>query len=640
MSIHSPANAALLDSICYPHDLQNLSLTQLEQLAAEVRQEVINIVSKTGGHLGASLGVVELTVALHHVFDTPDDKLIWDVGHQCYPHKILTGRRLHMDKLRQKDGPSGFTKRSESEYDPFGAGHSSTSISAALGMAAARDLQQETRNIIAVIGDGAISAGMAYEALNNAGHLPHRLIVILNDNEMSIAPAVGAMTNYLARLTSSSPYLGVRNLTKKALHHCPALLKGLVYKTKKYAKDLVTGGNFFEELGFHYIGSIDGHDLATLVPVLRNLKDCTNIDSPILLHIKTEKGRGFGAPEGSVEKYHAVSKFNRTTKIQEKTAPTAITYTKAAAMTLLELARIDEKVVAITAAMPTSTGLDKMAELFPQRVFDVGIAEQHAVTFAAGLATGGLKPFVAIYSTFLQRAYDQIIHDVAIQKLPVRFLIDRAGLVGADGATHAGSFDLAYLGVLPDFIIMAPSDELELAQMIITSHGINDAPSAVRFPRGEGVGVNLPANLGHLLPLPIGKGKIITQGSQVAVLSLGARLGEVHKAAALLNEQLGIQITIADARFLKPLDTELLCQLAEQHDILLTIEEGAIGGFATHVTQFLLHEGYLERGLRVRNLFLPDKFLDHDKPEALYAGAGLDAGGIAAAVKKMIFATL
>jgi 1-deoxy-D-xylulose-5-phosphate synthase len=621
-SVHS-----LLDSIKSPADLRHINARDLPQVANELRAETINAVAITGGHLGASLGVIELTVALHYVFDTPKDKLVWDVGHQAYPHKILTGRRDRIRTLRTGGGLSGFTKRAESEYDCFGAAHSSTSISAGLGMAVARDLAKERHNVVCVIGDGAISAGMAYEAMNNAGAMNRRLIVILNDNEMSIAPPVGAMSNYLARLLSSPMYMSLRDLGRQFAHHLPKFVKDKAALAEELARGFVAGGTLFEELGFYYVGVVDGHDLNQLLPILENVRDADN--GPILVHVRTQKGKGYAPAEASQDKYHGVVKFDVSTGKQTKGTSTAPSYTKVFGEALVKEAEKDDRIVAITAAMPAGTGVDIFAKAFPERTFDVGIAEQHAVTFAAGLATQGFKPFVAIYSTFLQRAYDQVVHDVAIQKLPVRFIMDRAGLVGADGPTHAGSFDLAYLGCLPGFVIMAAADEAELVHMVATAAAIDDRPSAVRYPRGDGVGVERPA---AGMPLEIGRGRIVKQGSTVALLSLGTRLAECSKAAETLAAH-GISTTVADARFAKPLDADLIRRLARQHELLLTIEEGSIGGFGAHVLQLLADDGALERpGFKARSLVLPDQFLDHDTPTAMYAKAGLDANGIVAKV--------
>jgi 1-deoxy-D-xylulose-5-phosphate synthase len=616
----------LLDRVNLPSDLKNLSPDQLRQLADELRYETVDAVARTGGHLGAGLGVVELTVALHYVFDTPADRLIWDVGHQAYPHKILTGRRGRIRTLRQGGGLSGFTKRAESEYDPFGAAHSSTSISAALGMAVARDLQGKKNNVIAVIGDGAMSAGMAYEAMNNAGARNERLIVILNDNDMSIAPPVGAMSAYLSRLLSGRTYLKLRDVGKQLTAHLPKRLDDFITRGVEHARGFWTGGTLFEELGFYYVGPIDGHNLDHLLPVLRNVRDAET--GPILVHVVTQKGKGYGPAESSADKYHGVVKFDVATGAQVKSKPSAPQYTKVFAQSLIKEARKDDKIVAITAAMPSGTGLDLFEKEFPHRCFDVGIAEQHAVTFAGGLATEGLKPFCAIYSTFLQRAYDQVVHDIAIQSLPVRFALDRAGLVGADGPTHAGAFDVTYLGCLPNFVLMAASDEAELVHMIATAAAIDDRPSAVRYPRGEGLGVPMP-NEGT--PLEIGKGRIVQEGHKVALLSYGGRLGECLAAAKELKA-LGLSATVADARFAKPLDVELLTRLVRDHEVLVTVEEGAIGGFGAYVLQALAEHGLIERGLRVRCMVLPDQFIDQDSPNAMYAQAGLDAKGIVAKV--------
>ncbi|HKD47723.1 MAG TPA: 1-deoxy-D-xylulose-5-phosphate synthase [Rhizomicrobium sp.] len=619
----SPSKTPLLDQVHVPADLRKLPRRALRQFASELRTDLIDIVSVTGGHFGAGLGVVELTVALHYVFNTPEDRLIWDVGHQAYPHKIVTGRRPRMRTLRQGGGLSGFTKRSESEYDPFGAAHSSTSISAGLGMAAARDIKGGNNNVIAVIGDGAMSAGMAYEAMNNAGANKNRLIVILNDNDMSIAPPVGAMSAYLARLVSSRPYTGFRDMGKwLAKRFLPRTLFNVARRTEEYARGLAMGGTLFEELGFFYVGPIDGHNLDHLIPVLENVRD--RMKGPVLVHVVTKKGKGYGPAEASADKYHAVSKFTVLTGEQKKTVAKAPTYQKVFAESLIAEAKKDERIVAITAAMPSGTSVDLFQTEFPERSFDVGIAEQHAVTFAAGLAAEGMKPFCAIYSTFLQRAYDQVVHDVAIQSLPVRFAMDRAGLVGADGPTHAGSFDLAYLATLPNFVLMAPADEAELTHMVATAVAIDDRPSAIRYPRGEGTGVARPI---AGMKLPIGKGRMIREGSSIAILSLGARLGEVLLAAEKLSGY-GLSPTIADARFAKPIDTDLIAKLAREHEVLITIEEGATGGFASHVMQFLAWEGLLDKGLKVRPMTLPDVFQDHDTPERMYAQAGLDADGI------------
>ena len=616
----------LLDTIKAPDDLRRVPEADLPQVVDELRRETIDAVSVTGGHLGAGLGVVELTVALHHVFDTPRDRLIWDVGHQAYPHKILTGRRDRIRTLRQGGGLSGFTKRSESEYDPFGAAHSSTSISAGLGMAVARDLEGKPHNVVCVIGDGAMSAGMAYAAMNNAGARTERLIVILNDNDMSIAPPVGALSNYLARISSSGTYLHFREVAKQLAKRLPKFWEEKAARAEEYTRTYWTGGTLFEELGFYYVGPIDGHNLNVLLPVLKNVRDAKR--GPILVHIVTKKGKGYAPAEASDDKYHGVNRFNVITGAQVAAKPNAPSYTKVFAQSLIEQARKDDKIVAITAAMPAGTGLDLFAKEFPHRTFDVGIAEQHGVTFAAGLAAEGFKPFAAIYSTFLQRAYDQVVHDVAIQRLPVRFALDRAGLVGADGPTHAGSFDLAYLGCLPGFVLMAAADEAELKHMVATAAAIDDGPSAVRYPRGEGVGVELPAE-GR--PLEIGKGRIVREGTTVALLSLGTRLGECLKAADQLAT-FGLSTTVADARFAKPLDHDLVRRLAKNHEVLITVEEGAVGGFASHVLQYLASEGLLDRGLKVRPLVLPDIFIEHDKPEKMYEQAGLNAPEIIAAV--------
>ena len=622
----TPSKTPLLDRVCTPADLRALSEKDLPQVAAELRQETIDAVSVTGGHLGAGLGVVELTVALHWVFDTPRDRLIWDVGHQAYPHKILTGRRDRIRTLRQGGGLSGFTRRSESEYDAFGAAHSSTSISAGLGMAVARDLSGSDHNVVCVIGDGAMSAGMAYEAMNNAGARNERLIVILNDNDMSIAPPVGALSSYLARISSSGTYLHLRDILKQLAKNLPKYWERRAALAEEMTRTYWTGGTLFEELGFYYVGPIDGHDLNTLLPVLKNVRDARQ--GPILVHVVTKKGKGYPPAEASDDKYHGVNKFNVITGAQVKSKPNAPAYTRVFAESLIKEARKDPKIVAITAAMPSGTGLDLFGKEFPERTFDVGIAEQHGVTFAAGLAADGYKPFAAIYSTFLQRAYDQVVHDVAVQRLPVRFALDRAGLVGADGATHAGSFDLAYLGCLPGFVIMAAADEAELVHMVATAAAIDDRPSALRYPRGEGVGVELPA---QGIPLEIGKGRILREGSAVAILSLGTRLAESLKAADQLAA-FGLSTTVADARFAKPLDTDLLHRLAQNHEVLITVEEGAIGGFGSQVLHELAQSGLLERNLKVRPMVLPDTFIDHDKPEKMYDRAGLNAADIVATV--------
>lgn len=613
----------LLDTIQYPADLRKLADRDLRQLADELRAEVISAVSVTGGHLGSGLGVVELTVALHHVFNTPQDRIIWDVGHQCYPHKVLTGRRDRIRTLRQPGGLSGFTKRTESEYDPFGAAHSSTSISAGLGMAVARDLSGGTNNIVSIIGDGSMSAGMAYEAMNNAGALDARQIVILNDNEMSIAPPVGAMSAYLARLVSGKTYRSMRETAKQLAENLPKFLQRRAAQAEEFARGLAAGGGtLFEELGFFYVGPIDGHNLDHLLPVLRNVRDSKQ--GPILVHIKTQKGKGYEYAETSADKYHGVTKFDVITGTQVKAKPNAPSYTKVFGEALIDEARRDDKIVGITAAMPSGTGIDAFEKAFPVRTFDVGIAEQHAVTFAAGLATEGYKPFCAIYSTFLQRAYDQVVHDVAIQSLPVRFAIDRAGYVGADGSTHAGSFDTTYLATLPNFIVMAPADEAELVHMVATAVSINDRPCSFRYPRGEGVGVELPAR-GEVLE--IGKGRVVKQGSRIAILSFGASLKEALIAAEELEAQ-GLSSTVADARFAKPLDEDLITKLATTHDVLITIEEGAVGGFGSHVLQFMSDAGLLDSTLKVRSMIMPDSFMDQDKPEAMLAAAGLDHAGI------------
>ena len=614
----------LLDTVCSPERIRELPVDSLRQLADELRIETIDAVSTTGGHLGAGLGVIELTVALHRVFDTPRDRLIWDVGHQAYPHKILTGRRDRIRTLRQGGGLSGFTKRSESEYDPFGAAHSSTSISAGLGMAVARDLAGAENDVICVIGDGAMSAGMAYEAMNNAGARDERLIVILNDNDMSIAPPVGAMSNYLARVSSSSPYLHFRDGLKQLANKLPKSWSRRAARAEEYARTYWTGGSFFEDLGFYYVGPIDGHDLNILLPVLENVRDSRQ--APILVHVVTKKGKGYAPAESAADKYHGVNRFSVITGAQDKPKANAPSYTGVFAQALIAEATRDPKIVAITAAMPSGTGLDAFGKAFPERTFDVGIAEQHAVTFAAGLATEGFKPFVAIYSTFLQRAYDQIVHDVAIQRLPVRFAIDRAGLVGADGPTHAGSFDLAYLGCLPNFVLMAAADEAELKHMVATARAIDDGPSAFRFPRGDGVGIEMPV---EGIPLEIGRGRVLKEGSKIALLSLGTRLAECQKAASQLDA-MGLSTTVADARFAKPIDTALVSRLAKNHELLITIEEGSIGGFSTQVLHWLASSGLLDRELKVRAMVLPDTFIDHDKPEKMYAEAGLDAASIVA----------
>jgi 1-deoxy-D-xylulose-5-phosphate synthase len=614
----------LLDRVKTPSDLRQFEPSQLRQLADELRQETIDAVAATGGHLGAGLGVIELTVALHYVFDTPADRLVWDVGHQAYPHKILTGRRDRIRTLRQGGGLSGFTKRVESEYDPFGAAHSSTSISAALGMAVARDLEDKQNNVIAVIGDGAMSAGMAYEAMNNAGAMNSRLIVVLNDNDMSIAPPVGALSAYLARRVSGRSYRVVRNVIRQFAKRLPKVLEKRALAMEEYARGLVTGGTLFDELGFFYVGPIDGHNIDHLLPVLKNVRDAKN--GPFLVHVVTQKGKGYAPAEKSADKYHGVVKFDVATGTQVKAKAAAPAYQKVYGESLIKEARKDPKIVAITAAMPSGTGVDLFQKEFPNRTFDVGIAEQHGVTFAAGLATEGYKPFATIYSTFLQRAYDQVVHDVAIQRLPVRFAMDRAGLVGADGPTHAGSFDVAYLGCLPGFVLMAPADEAELVHMVATAVAIDDRPSALRYPRGEGRGVPVPE---EGKPLEIGKGRVVREGNKIALFSFGARLGECLKAADELAAH-GLSTTVADARFAKPLDTELLLRLAREHEVLLTIEEGSIGGFGAFAMQELAEHGALDRGLKVRAMVLPDIFIDHDSPNAMYAKAGLDAKSIVA----------
>ena len=613
----------LLDTVSKPSDIRGFSVAQLSQLAEELRQETVRVVSITGGHLGASLGVVELAVALHHVFDTPTDRLIWDVGHQCYPHKILTGRRERMLSLRQGGGLSGFTKRSESKYDPFGAGHSSTSISAALGMSVARDLNGGNNNVIAVIGDGSMSAGMAYEAMNNSGSMDSRLIVILNDNDMSIAPPVGAMSAYLSRLISSKSYRSIRHFAKEMSKKFPRPIGEAARRAEEYARGMVTGGTLFEELGFFYVGPIDGHNLDHLLPVLKNLREEKGT-GPVLLHVVTQKGHGYGPAEQSPDKYHGVSKFDLITgKLATNKANTP-SFTKVFARALIAEAMTDEKITAITAAMPSGTGIDDFGKCYPERTFDVGIAEQHAVTFAAGLACEGYKPFVAIYSTFLQRGYDQLVHDVVLQNLPVRFAIDRAGLVGADGATHAGAYDLAYLCCLPNIIVMAPSDEAELMHMIATAASIDDGPSAVRYPRGNGTGVEMPEK-GKILQ--IGRGRIIRDGSSIAILSLGGRLREALKAADELAVK-GYSTTVADARFAKPFDHDLVCKLATSHEVLIIIEEGSPGGFGAHVISFMTNEGLLNSNLKVRVMTLPDQLMPHDSPNKQYEDARLDASAI------------
>jgi len=626
-AVSAPPLTPMLDRVTIPSDLRNFSAEQLRQLADELRAETIHAVSTTGGHLGASLGVVELTVALHAVFDTPADRLIWDVGHQCYPHKILTGRRDRIRTLRMGGGLSGFTRRSESEYDPFGAAHSSTSISAGLGMAVARDLQGGDNHVVAVIGDGAMSAGMAYEAMNNAGALRSRLVVILNDNDMSIAPPVGAMSAYLSRLLSSHSFLSLRDLAARMARRFPRGIERTARRAEEYARGILTGGTLFEELGFYYLGPIDGHNLDHLLPILRNVRDAEE-PGPILLHVTTQKGRGYAPAEAAADKLHAVSRFNVLTGEQAKPPPGPPSYTSVFADALMAEASRDSRIVAITAAMPGGTGLDRFARAYPTRMFDVGIAEQHAVTFAAGMASEGMAPFCAIYSTFLQRAYDQVVHDVAIQSLPVRFAIDRAGLVGADGATHAGSFDLAFLGCLPGMVLMAPSDEIELMHMVATAAAIDDRPSALRYPRGSGVGLDLPER-GSVLP--IGRGRIMQEGADVAILSLGPRLADSLAAAKLLAQQ-GLSVTVADARFAKPIDTAMIDQLARHHGLLVTIEDGSVGGFGSLVLQHLAWSGALDGSLRVRPITLPDRFIDHDTPARQMADAHMAVGDIVAAV--------
>jgi 1-deoxy-D-xylulose-5-phosphate synthase len=619
-------NTPLLDTIKAPADLKSLDRPQLRQLADELRSEVVDAVSMTGGHLGAGLGVVELTVALHATFDTPRDRLIWDVGHQAYPHKVLTGRRDRIRTLRQKNGLSGFTRRAESQYDPFGAGHSSTSISAGLGMAVASQLKGEKRNVIAVIGDGAMSAGMAYEAMNNAGAMDARLIVVLNDNDMSIAPPTGAMRAYLAKLVSGPLYRGVRDRAKSITEKMPRIIHETARKTEEFARSFFTGGTLFEELGFFYVGPIDGHNVDDLMDVFHNIRDAES--GPILVHVVTRKGKGYEPAETSADKYHGVSKFNVITGAQAKAPSNAPSYTAVFAESLIDEAQRDDRIVAVTAAMPSGTGLDKFAEIFPSRIFDVGIAEQHAVTFAAGLATEGMKPFAAIYSTFLQRAYDQVIHDVAVQHLPVRFAIDRAGYVGADGPTHAGNYDTAYLGAIPGIVVMAAADEAELRHMVATAAAYDNGPIAFRYPRGDGLGVELPE---HGSILPVGKGRIVRQGSGVALLNFGTRLGEILGAAEKLAAY-GLNPTIADARFLKPLDEELVARLAQDHELLITVEESGIGGFGSHVATFLAQNGLLDGKLKFRPLMIPDTFVEQASQNDMYAAAGLDRAGIVGTV--------
>ena len=612
-----------LDKVNFPPDIKKLSIEELKILSDEVRRELIDAVSVTGGHLGAGLGVVELTVALHYIFDTPNDKLIWDVGHQTYPHKILTGRKDKIRTVRQGNGLSGFTKRTESEYDPFGAAHSSTSISSALGIAVANRLSNKSNDVVAVIGDGAISAGMAYEAMNNAGVSKTKMIVVLNDNDMSISKPVGAMRSYLAKLLSGKLYFGLRDFLKLIISSFSKRFSAKAGKAEDFLRSAVTGGTLFNSLGFHYVGPIDGHNLDVLIPVLKNAKESEH-EGPIMIHIKTKKGKGYSFAEKALDRYHGVSKFNVQTGIQEKSKINIPSYTKVFANTLIKHAENDSKIVGITAAMPTGTGMDIFGKKFPKRMFDVGIAEQHAVTFAAGLATEGFKPYAAIYSTFLQRAYDQVVHDVAIQSLPVRFAIDRAGLVGADGPTHAGSFDITYLSTLPNFVVMAASDEAELVKMINTSVDISDKPSAFRYPRGTGVGIELPS---IDKKLEIGKGRIIQEGKKIAIINFGARLNECLNASISLKKK-GINITIADARFVKPLDENLIWQLATDHEGIITIEEGSIGGFGSHIVNFLSEKNLLDKGLKFRSMILPDKFIDQDKPELMYKLAGLDSQSI------------
>ncbi len=623
MTIPTP----LLDTIAAPSDLRLLPIAKLTPLAEELRAETIDAAAVSGGHFGAGLGVVELTVALHYVFNTPDDRLIWDVSHQSYPHKILTGRRQHIRGIRKSGGLYGFTRRTESQYDHFGAAHSSTSISASLGMAVARDLRGQNHNVICVIGDGAMSAGMAYEAMNNAGAMDTRLIVVLNDNGMSISPAVGALTNYLSWLVSSRPFLSLRDIAKQLARKFPRTLRTAAHRADEYARGMLTGGTLFEELGFYYVGPVDGHNMDTLVSVLQNVRDARNL-GPVLVHVITEKGKGHPFARPDAEKYHAIAGFNPETKELRKSTSNAPTYTSVFANSLIAEAARDEKIVAITAAMASGTGLDKFGEVYPTRMFDVGIAEQHAVTFAAGLAAEGFKPFCAIYSTFLQRAFDQVVHDVALQKLPVRFAIDRAGLVGQDGPTHAGSYDISYLSCLPNMVVMAASDESELVHMVATAAAIDDRPCAFRYPRGEGVGIDLPE---RGLPLEIGRGRIVRPGSKVALLSFGARLAECLKAADHLAS-LGLSTTVADARFAKPLDHELVKRLVENHEILLTIEEGSIGGFGTQVLHLLAGQNLLSAGCKIRTMFLPDVFVGHGMPQEQYEQAGLTARHIAAEI--------
>ena len=621
----------LIKQINFPADLRKFKKNDLKQISNELRDELIDIVSETGGHLGAGLGVVELTVALHYVFDTPKDKLVWDVSHQCYPHKIITGRRDRIKTLRKGGGLSGFTKRTESEYDPFGAAHSSTSISSTLGMAVAKKLSNNNNNVIAVIGDGAMSAGMAYEAMNNAGALKSKLIVILNDNDMSIARPVGAMSNYLAKLLSGKLYFNLRETIKMVISSFSKRFSQKAGKAEDLLRNIVTGGTLFSELGFYYVGPVDGHDVDNLVQILENVKN-SNHQGPVLIHVRTQKGKGYKPAEDSGDKYHGVSKFNISTGEQIKSKSNTPSYTKVFAETLIKHAEQDTRIIGITGAMPSGTGLNLFEKKFPDRTFDVGIAEQHAVTFAAGLATEGYKPYAAIYSTFLQRAYDQVVHDVALQSLPVRFAIDRAGLVGADGPTHAGSFDITYLSTLPNFVVMAASDEAELVKMINTSVNINDRPSAFRYPRGNGIGMELPSIKDIL---EIGKGRIIQEGKKVAILNFGTRLDECKKAAEKLFNQ-GIDCTIVDARFAKPLDEKLIMEIATNHEVLITIEEGSIGGFGSHVMQLLSDRGVFDRGLKFRSMILPDIFIDQDTPEKMYEVAGLDSTSIANKVEETL----
>jgi len=620
----------LLDTVKFPADMRGFSREQIKQLADEVRAEVIDAVSVTGGHLGAGLGVVELTVAIHHVFNTPEDKLIWDVGHQCYPHKVLTGRRDRMRTIRKGGGLSGFTKRAESEYDPFGAAHSSTSISAGMGFATARDLAGKEGHVISVIGDGSITAGMAYEAMNNAGATDSRQIVILNDNDMSIAPPVGAMSHMLAKMVSSGGYQKLRGAGKAIVKDAPRPIKSTARKAEEYTRGMFMGGTWFEELGFYYVGPVDGHDLDALIPVLENVKKMK--DGPVLIHVVTQKGKGYAPAENSADKYHGVSKFNVVTGEQSKSIPNAPSYTSVFGHQLVKQAERDDKIVGITAAMPGGTGMNIFGKAFPDRMFDVGIAEQHAVTFAAGLAAEGFKPFCAIYSTFLQRGYDQVVHDVCIQNLPVRFAMDRAGLVGADGPTHAGSFDIAYLGCLPNMVLMAAADEADLARMVATSVAYDEGPLGFRYARGEATGIEIPESPEIL---EIGKGRILREGTRIALLSYGTRLGETMLAAQQL-ETLGLSATVADARFAKPLDSELVCRLADEHEVLITIEEGSVGGFGAFVLHDLAKNGRLDRGLKIRTMTLPDSFIDQDTPTEMYKQAGLDADSIVETVFKAL----